>query len=635
MKSLRKLLIPAACFVVAWAVARHFAAKVVRADAPPEVVHMAPTKTNRERTDARTASAQSLANHFRARPMHEWAGLWEEFARDATADDLQALPLLFPKCRNGGRIQGDDLLQVLAHEELAVRAGRAVHLSPESFSALAEHNPEAAWDSLSRNNRSDFSTAALRTLSVKNPLETLGRFKSLPEGGDGPVDEGRRAAVWHTPVGAIFGAWARRDPQAAVAALASLPAADRSHAADHVGMTWAFRDGPAAIRHALDLDKSGDGFTSRHLRLDVMLRASFRTHPAETAKLMAENPTLRKVIGLPPSVYVALKPWHDADPEGMMAWLFDPENKSAGDAIIWLRPARDPDFAAAIIRHLATKEPERASGLTLTLYRRDPELALSLADELGIQLTGTKRFEEIRCHDEPADACDRWLAALREHGDPAEALASLGWSGDMACNLAARAAKVFPEKAAELAKLVPASSLDATNLWRRNNDDIVRFWPELAGALKYPSPRDTKPLFPEYRFQADPAAAAESLLLASPDTEDVTRVIELWAPHDLKSAREWLSRLPDGPARQQGERELAEIQLPYDPVASMEMLRTLPNSDPFVGQLWEPALRRLMYRGGDWKTWLARAPGERQDYMGRNLASEAAMLDFLRRSSGR
>lgn len=643
MKTLRSFLIPITCFAVAWTVSRFAAKRFFPAETPAAVVPMAPTKTKRERPDLRKASAEALAEDFRTLPMNAWADRWGEFAQNATAEDLQKLPAFFPKRRDGHGMQGNDLLQVLGREELAGRAGRPVELVPESFSALADVNAAAAWEHLAANNRADFAVAALRILAGKDPAEALRRFRAMPEPGreplgDGSKAESRRGAVWHTPLGAIFGAWARRDPAAAAAAVMTLPPADRPEAANHLAMTWSFRDGPAAIRYILAFDKSGESFTSRHVRLDVMLRASFRTHPEETAKLMAENAMLRRVLGEPPCLYVAVRPWLDADPEGALAWMLDPKNPSGKEAIRWLDVGHEPDLTTRLVRGFAESDSATALDLLITLYLREPESALSLADELAIPLRESPRLEKIRFAFHPAEACDRWLAALKRHGDPAAALSELGWTGEMACELAAQAARALPDKAAALATLVPASSLDSTNLWRRNNREIATYWPELAGALQYPSPspspKNPKPPFPEAKFRFDPAAAAETLLAHEPDAGDVAIAVELWAPYDLPATRAWLSRLPQGEARQQGEVAFAKIQASVDPEAALQILGAMPDADR-SGQIWETALRRLLYAGGDWQRWLARAPENGRDRLADELSHEAKLIDLTRRASAR
>lgn len=639
MKTLRTILIPVACFVVSWALFRFLAGHFVTPAPAPQVMPTAPTKTKRERVDTRKASVEKLAENVLRRPMNQWAALWDDFARDATVEQLQSMPVLKSLRRDRQRFEGDDLLQVLAQEDLAIRTGTTGTLSEESFSALAESDPQAAWDSIAKNNRHDFVTAALRTLAAKDPAEALRRYKAMqkPERtplGDGSRAEARRAAVWHTPLGAIFGAWARRDPVAAAEAARKLAPEDRPEAASHIAMTWAFRDGPAAIRYLIDFDKSGESLAGRQIRLDVVLRASFRTHPAETSKLMRETPMLRKVLASPPNLYVAVGPWFDADPEGALAWLLEPASERRTDALQWVRPGRNVATMERIIRGLAEQDPESTLNLLVTLDRRHPELAMSLADDLGLPLRGNPTLERLRLHDHPAEACDRWLAALREHGDPAKALEALGWTIEMATELAARAARVFPEKARQLAKLVPASALDTTNLWRINNDEIPLYWPELKGALKDPSPKPAKPAVPLHLFRYDPAAAAKALLATSPDAAALKNAVEAWAPYDLPAASDWVSQLPEGPAREQAGQELSKFQATRDPEKLLEFLSSSPPSDQ-SSRLWECGLRHLFYTGGDWKSWLERVPEARRKEISHRLAGEAKLIALAKRSAGK
>ncbi len=639
MKRLRPFLLPAACFAAAWTVAR-FASGWLIGDSPVEHPP-APRvfKTSRTHDQPRKQSTEKLADDFRTRPMSEWAALWDDFARQAAAGDLQELALLSSTRRDALDSPGNDLLQMLGREELAVRTGRPM-LSPESFSSLAETDSQVAWESLARHNRNDFATAALRTLAWRDPGGTLRRFQAMPEGLRSPGDESRRANVWHTPLGSIFGAWARRDPAAATAAVMELPPAHRVQAANHAAMTWAFRDGPSAIRYILDFNKSGKNpYITRHLRLDVMLRASFRTHPAETARLMEEHAMLREVIGEPPCQQVALRLWYDADPEAVLAWLLEPRNHER-DSIYWLFNSlvAEPETAARLIRELSDAGSRAGHRWVKSIYRRDPALALSLAGELGISLLGDPEVERIRIADEPADACDRWLEALRRHGDPGEALAALGWTPEMACELAARAARVFPGKAAELAKLVPASSLDATNLWRRGTVEIARFWPELAPFLKPLAGNSGTPesSFPDNQFHIDPATAAEALLLTRPGAEDVRKAVERWAPHDFQAARAWLSRIPDDEARRQGEFALVKIQASHDPASALDHLAAHGEPDSATRELWGSCLRRIAISGGDWQAWLDRMPGEearREDFAG-FLERDVRLLESIRRTAG-
>lgn len=594
MKTLRSFLLPAACFATAWAITFLVSRRgETHQSEPPANTRSSVSTARRGHDTPLRITGEKLAHDFGARPMSEWPKLWEAFASQATAKDLQTLPVLPHTGRSPFPTPGEELLQRLGREELVIRAGRPVALSPESFSALAETDPEAAWKNLERHNHHDFATAALRTLAGRDPAGTLRRFLAMPTGARGPGNESRRAAVWNTPLGSIFGAWARKYPNAAAAAIMGVPPADQVEAANNVAMTWAFHDGPAAIRFALGFDPVGQHFQSRHIRMDVMLRASFRTHPAETAKLMAESAVLRKVIAESPCLYVALNQWSEADPEGVAAWLLEPPDESR-NRIDCLGYALDcePQTAARIIRSLAAAGSTEGHRYVADIYRRDPEIALSLADDLGIELKDDPEFKRARFYDEPEAAIDRWLEVLREHGDPDPALVELGWTKDMARQLASRSARLFPEKAADLAKLMPtlwlAPTIPPTTISSENGQHA----------------------FPESDFRLDPATAAEAMLSKPVSAGDVTRVMELWAPHDPQAARAWLARLPEGEARDKGEFAFAKIQAPFDPLPMLELLTQPNHKDAPSRNLWSTCLRRLALNGGDWRPWLDRMPEE-------------------------
>lgn len=638
MKKLRPFLMPLACFVAAWAIT--LAVMTQRAPLQPasQSTVDAPAPTKRIRDGNRRISPEKLAEDFAAHPMSEWVGLWERFAKEATAGDLGKMPLLPATGRTHLGVVGRDLLQSLGQEELAVRTGTPAKLVPGAYAALAERDPEAAWRAMSSQNWSDLAVGALRVLAAHDPEETLQRFRAMPPPGLNPnysqdAAEGRRAAVWHTPLGSIFGAWARRDPQAALDATLKLPPAERMQAINEVAMTWSFRNGPEAVRKILDTVSSDDAVTSRHLRMDVMLRASFRTDPVATCALMAETPRLRKLIGTAPCAYVAYPLWAEADPAAVTAWLL--ESRSDTEEFpnrLYTAMQCGPRAAAAIMRGLDDVGIPVDPRFVRSIYAKEPELAESLAADLNIDLAGDPEFEELRIELDPADACDRWLAALAAH--PNDALASLGWTPDLACAVAARAAKVLPDKAAALAKLVPASALDATNLWRRNNQEIARYWPELAGSLEYPAtPSSGPPPFPEARFKYDPASCAETMLNQDLTAEDVSKAVQLWAPTDPAAARAWVARLPAGPARQRGELALVGIEATNDPLAALTYLTRIGTRDPEVRRPWQTSVNRLIATGGDWQSWFAKMPAEFRDERTNSevLASQAQLLQRLSR----
>ncbi|GAA5131536.1 hypothetical protein JIN84_06835 [Luteolibacter yonseiensis] len=626
MKRLRSFLIPVFCFSAAWAVSS-WVGKHGGPSATGESPDHHGSSARRTPGGFRKISAEKLAEDFLARPTSEWARLWEEFAVQADADDLQKISRLPPPGAFPHHAVVRELLQSLACEALAVRGGHPVILTPGAFSALAERDPEAAWRSIEGNNRSDFASAALRILAGKDPAETLRRFQGMPESGTAPPEEThRRERTYSTPLGSIFGAWARRDPTAAAAALKDLPPNVREAMKHQVATVWAFQDGPAAIRYLLDSDQANGN----------ILRASFRTHPGETAGLMDANATLRKAMEKESGLYAALGPWAEADPDRVTTWLLE-SSGDAGQLAVYLYFCIGGNVGSAgrIIRGLAAAgvavKPSQLRGI----YRQYPASALSLADELGIDLSADPQIRQNQILNEPEVSCERWLTALRdEQGDPEKALASLGWKKETATELAARAARVFPEKAAALAKALPASALDTTNLWRGNNKDIARYWPELAPFLDYPvSPGDT-PAFQETPFHIDPVAAADGLLQGPLSDGDVRKIIGLLGEYDPAAARSWVARLPDPGLRQSGGLALATIEASTDPAAALDFLTRNSINNGRSETIWETSLTRLLVTGGDWKGWLDKMPGGNLDRLRHVLATQSQVLESARRTAG-
>ncbi|MEO5916844.1 MAG: hypothetical protein ABIS50_21630 [Luteolibacter sp.] len=628
MKKLRPLLMPLACFAAAWAItlavrSQWMPGTVETPNQSPDSISLSPAR------GPRRISGDKLAEDFGNRPMSEWAALWEQFAAGASSEDLKNLPKIPYPGRGRYGVLGKDLLQTLGQEELASRAGEITARQPASFAALAETDPEAAWQALGSHNWYPVALATLRTLAAKDPEETLRRFQAMPPPGrdpfQNPFDSESHGVIRHSPLGTIFAAWARKDLEAATAAARKLSPLDQLTAANEIGMTWAFQDGPAAIHHALDSPRAG--------RLDVMLRASFRTHPEETCKLVKETPRLRELMGESPGSEVALPAWADADPDAVIPWLlnFPDEQKLRG--LLWSVLHSKPETLARVIRGLAAGGSNTGNPFVKSIYTRNPELGESLAKELGIDLSGSE-FESIRIEMDPEDACDRWLDALAENPDPDAALAALGWTRETACAVAARASKSFPDKAAALAKLVPASSLDATNRWRGPNSDIVRYWPELEGSqTNQNSGGDRRPKFPESLFKLDPAAGAAELLKRPLTSDDASRAIELWAPYDPEAARQWLEQIADDEVRTSGKLALAKVLSTRDPAAALTLLSQGDHDRNRSEDVWTTSLTRLMQQGGDWKSWVARLPASvagNHFWLTHQLEMQAKVLEQLK-----
>ncbi len=595
MKFFRAILIPVLCFIMGWGITFFVSREKPSPDCEEPTVARRSSSVRMERSasEIRKITLEKLTADFKTQPMSEWPQLWEKFATKANVADLTAIPY-FAKRKDGSSVRRTtrNLLHMLAMEELAIRSELPLAAVPGAYAVLAENDPEAAWRRLARNNRIDLAIGVVRTLARRDPAGTLARLLSMPKCMQAPdefVGEGGMNSG--TPLAAIFAAWTRQNPEAAAAAMMKLPRSERPVAI--IAETWAYQDGPAAVRFITDFIEEGGEVDHPELRMESILRASFARHPQETAKLIAADAKLRAVMADGQSVRIR-KLWQVVDPAAALRWTLE---EQAG---LFMGEGMD--------QHITLPEGH-------TVYR-------------------------TLINDDPEAECDRWLVELRRHRDPALALTALGWTQEMATALATLASRVFPQKAAELAKLLPASALDAMPAGSKSSGNLRRYWPDLALLPETPPPSNANaPLqpFPEGYFKHDPAAAAE-MLLSRPMTEsDVTQAVPIWAPHDLAGVKAWIARIPDAELRKHGEWQLLPHRVATDPVGVLEMLVSQKRSGFSYGDVWTKCLRRLVATGGDWQGWLARIPGDPRECwvsaggdIHKVIAAEARLLELVK-----
>lgn len=636
MKFPPRFLFPAFCFALALALS--FAISRSLGPSPSADVPAEPRRTiskHRQNLAIHTGSrADRLRRQIGSRPSGEWAEIWSEFADQATIEDLQTLagpPLLGPAGEWNNFSLRDAMLDASAREELALRSSAGLVTAPAEIAALAESDPAAAWQALGRLNRSDLALSALRTMARHNPAEALDRFLAMPtpvakHWHDSNADSQSR--VYLTPIGGFFGGWARHDPQAAVAALAKLPPGLRTEATVGLALTWAYHDGPAAIRFLLGYHSPGSNSRTLPGRLDVMLRASLRTHPRETAELLRGDKQLREHLLTLYNLSVVTPAWFRADPDGLLAWWVEgkPESSSLID-LMSHSLAAEPEAVARLMRGLARHGEAVGAHYLHIVDERAPELAQELADELGLSAPDP----HYHLWGDPARGFDSWLAALRETGDPDAALAATGLSRSNAVSLTALAIRHVPERAAELKSWISASWIGTDH---HHRSTLARLWPELAETAQAasPSPAPAPFVFPYGAFHYDPATAAATLLDADPGPADVTKAVEALAPQDPQAARAWLANLPSGPARDAGALVLAKLEARRDPIGVLRGLVDSPLGDSESRAVWENSLRRLAATGGDWELWLSRAPQVRglSPNLADSLAFDARLFERLR-----
>ena len=476
------------------------------------------------------------------------------------------MPCCRPSPRKNWRCAGDTLPDQ--------RAGTA---------ALAERDPERAWQAVKKARASMVSAAALRMLAIRDPRAALEKWKTL---------EPERGAEWngendviHSPLGSIFAAWTRRDPAAAIAAAAALPLSDRKTAQDEIALTLASHDGPAAWGYVLPFG-GAEGF-----RLGAILRSSFsqsRAASQAVAALLRDRPELmqnesRNFLG----------PWYRTDPEGAAPWATSVAPQFVDRYGLMMH---DP---GAVLQIVSSSRPNSGDGYILSsLIHHFPDEAKSLAEERGIWPEVEKRLQEYqgpRIDPDPTTRLKALLAKVEAHGpDQVSAAASLSFV-QMGPYLDC-ARRYLPEAVPVL--------------------ESITFPPHVR---KNPGAYEDGSPLPPVEFAWDPAAAARRLLEHPVNDWDGWHAVQHWAPYDFAAAREWVNALPPGPKRQRAETALLSHSPNLSGEALLEgVLRSdledfltnnwhLPRQHD-LAELWQEGLRRIAHRGGDWQAWHKQIP---------------------------
>lgn len=632
MKHLRTVVLPLACFATCWLLAAWLGGFILQPRAADDVKQpgMASSpRPSRPAVSTSEARLRSLRHDFERLPTDRWAARWQEFAQETTPEELTKL-----------RKDASAILATLADEQIAQLGTTPSPARPAGLAALAESDPETAWQRF----RELDPNAILRTLAANNPEQTLQRLRSVPE--LVPVNhqsELARAALWRTPYGSLFGAWARRAPAAAAEAIATLPRSFQVEAANGLALTWACHDGPAALRFVLEFNQSGRvDFITRHIRLDIILRTALILQPAETARLLASRAELREAMSH--FSHVCLKPWYHADPDGALAWMREAKEERTyhftdlADYLFRLDPAALDGFLTSI---RAAGDGDMESSL-VRIARHDPAAARDVAERHGLPFPESSAEKErlIRIEQRPDLMLADFLKTLPHHSpttDP-DARETPGWSEVAIYELALRIALLLPEQAPRLAAVLPAPLLAARFAMDRRytstgrpRDAMLRFWPELHEAipLDETAPPAEVAAFSRYQFHLDPLATAESLLTQQPlPQQHLPRILKTLYQINPAAARSWTARLDPGPSRDAAELWLATLEIPQEPLSALRRLDGLSHLAPSeTAAVWRSALRRILHQGGDCQSWLARAPGEVRDY--RLFGRFADLDDFL------
>ncbi|HVU37307.1 MAG TPA: hypothetical protein VHC95_03165 [Opitutales bacterium] len=344
--------------------------------------------------------------------------------------------------------------------------------------------------------------------------------------------------------GTAFDAWSAKDPQAALAALAQLPADDlRYMAREQVLKNLIDQDPSAALAalHNQPREQMGE-----FMYKDVF--SEWASHDPRSAAAAALK--LPSSYAQDQALQGAAAAWAEQDPAGAMAWANAlPAGQQKTDAIhsvIVAMSEQDPDSAANDILQIPSS-PNRDS-LIIDVANKwaqsDPTGLLAWADK---NLTG--------------GAFDRTAQiALTQMGltDPAAAIATLAQISDpnVVSQVVPELAKDFAGQNVQAA-LQWAQSLPANNMAVRNSalSNVLKIW-----------------------SNNDPAGAAAYLqqnLATDPSFSTLaTQAVNTWGGYDAQAALAWAQNLPPGSAQNS---------------ALIAAITTLANSDPQTA--WNEAQR--------------------------------------------
>ncbi len=622
MKILRHLWQPALSFLLGWLVV----SLVVGGGAPePEAVERERrpvVRTRATQTSWAGVNPAAVVESFRHRPVGDWSAIWDEFAERAEKEDFEKLIRLSDDSVGVGlRRDARNLPRLLAQEELAVRAEGPLPPVPGAYAALAEVDPAAAWQAWEQSGRKDLAIAVLRTMAGRDPQGAMEKCRVMPEpwrrAWGYAHDPGEGGINANSALGAVFAAWVRSDPESAIAASRSLAPHERIAVASDMAESLAFRDGAKAISFMLPFVAASARGSFNEGGWAKVLRASFRKDPAETARMMAEEPAVRRMMDFGRAQRFVLKPWLDADPAEVLDWVMEEESKreKRSSAVFGL-VRTDRESASSYLRDLVTAGGQVLLGRHLRfLSISDPGQAEELAREFGIDEDGLRPTARYLPSVDPAAACDRWLAQLDQDGDPEQALEALGWRPRELTRLAAIARRSFPERAAKMAQWLPAPEPVTPQREERSGDAT-----------------ETRRTCPQSWFALDPAAAAAAWSGQSADGWEIDRAIRALAPYDPEAAAEWLAHLPEGKAKRQGERKLLSQRAMKDPEGVLEELLGSATFQAGTSPVSVDAcLRQIQTRGGDWKAWLDRLPEVyRNGYTEYSLGRGEHLLEKLR-----
>lgn len=474
-------------------------------------------------------------------------------------------------------------------------------LASRCFSALAQVNPARAVAEVANLPKGDVRSIAvndvLLVLADRDPEAACELLEREPVnslmGQFGPNE--------------IFRKWAKTDPVAAAARMASMPRDRLDGTADVIAQVWAGKDPEAALQWARSLNSGEKGSAAIQI-----YRVYARQDPAGAWERLKGEPgylrghliggVISTVADGDPQKAVELLKGLDNKSEKriaasqlleqfkitntrlafeIVAQLGDPEirKKQLGDQMFYAA-WNDPELFKEQVAKLTEREVVETGGsVVIGLIGSDPKAAEKYFLGLPETQRSGKTLENMMKHyyyNDPGKALD-FAVSLANPQEQTAAVNQLFrvWSGN------------DPEEAASGLKRLPSGqgrleALDEiANAWADADPIAAKAWAEgLSGSERAGALAAVLPAL----ARDNPASAGSQLagmIAAPPDgmeknlAESAGKLAGQWANDDPAAASKWAAALPSGPSRDEGLRAVSGAWSQYDAVATARWLGTL------------------------------------------------------------
>jgi len=438
--------------------------------------------------------------------------------------------------------------------------------------ALAVKNPDD-WVEMVNKDHSLGSFTSIRSITSEwandDPVAAAGRLENLPasmrKGAAGSIakiwgsKDAPAALAWASSLkspaertealGAVVGGMSAKDPEAAMAAMATLPPAARKAGLKSVFTTLADTDFKGAVARASALTDPAD----QHTALESLVTSTER-YSSDPTSLLSLLPLL---------------------PEGK---LRDNALESMGTSLVQY----SKEDSEALMAGCSDADREKInSQLQMYLGWYDPERALGLYDSQSPDQNSNYSFRQIISKIASSDPEKAFQLALsrKAPGEQEQGMRSAFSQLAASDPVAAQA---------HLAELPPgpvrtAAVVALSASWADADPAAAKAWANgLAGEEKQMAITAITPAI----AQTDPKGAAAMLLplAAAADAETqnetlnsaVQKVCGAWSAQDPAATSSWISSLPDGLVKAEAVSSIASTWCTKDPEAAAKWVDSLP-----------------------------------------------------------